>query len=353
MLAAELHNSPGPPRVDAAFTVEGGRCLALTGPSGAGKTTILRLLAGLRRPSSGRIELAGRTLFSSADGINIPPEQRGCGFVFQDQALFPHLSVWRNVAFGLRGSSRAERRRTATELLDRLGIADLADARVSEISGGEKQRTALARALAPRPAMLLLDEPLSALDVRSRASAANAMAQIVRELQIPAVLVTHDFFEASLLGTTIAVLEGGAIAQLGGAAELAATPASAFVADLTGANVLHGNAQRRAGGLTEVTLDGGGRILSSDEASGRVAVGIQPWEITLRRRHGTAESARNALSGEITSLTPSGNRMRVALALPQPLVAEITGDAADQLGLSVGQRVEAGFKAAATRLLPL
>lgn len=352
MLAVELHDAAGTPPVEAVLEVDDGRCLALTGPSGGGKTTILRMIAGLRRPRAGRVTLGGRTLFDRTAGVDLPPELRDCGFVFQDQALFPHLNVWRNVAFGLSGG-RHERRAGALELLERLDVATLADARVQDLSGGERQRVALARALARRPSMLLLDEPLSALDVRSRAAAAAEISRLVEELAIPALLVTHDFFEASLLGSEIAVVEHGSVAQTGAASQLTAAPASAFVARLTGANVLHGTASPGVGGLTEVTLDGGGSLLSSDDDHGAVAVGIQPWEITLRRRGGDDGSARNALSGRITSLTPLGNRLRVALALPQPLVAEITAESAERLRLAVGDEVEAVFKAAATRLLPL
>lgn len=355
MLALELANDRAVPHIDLAFAVEGGHCLALTGPSGAGKTTVLRMIAGLRRPSSGRVTLGGRTLLDTESRIDLPPEQRRCGYVFQDEALFGHLNVWRNVAFGLHSAARGERRSRALELLARFALEDLADARIAAISGGERQRVALARALASEPSALLLDEPLSALDVQSRAHAAGEIARIVEEFAIPAVLVTHDYFEAALLGSTIAVIDNGEIVQRGDAAELAATPASAFVADLTGANLLRGSATARRDGLTSVLLDDGGELLSTDDLTGPVAVSVQPWEVTLRADgdgygEAIANSARNALAGTITSLTPTGNRLRVALALPQPLVVDVTAEAAEQLGLRLGGWAVAQFKASATRL---
>jgi molybdate transport system ATP-binding protein len=355
MLRAELRGTADGPQIDVELAVEAGHCLALAGPSGSGKSTILRMLAGIAPtapPSS--VHLGERTLLDRARGIDLPPEERRCGMVFQDYALFDQMSAWRNVAYGLPSSCRGRRRRkaAATELLARFSIAELADAPAAQLSGGERQRVALARAIASDPEMLLLDEPLAALDVRTRAHAAQEIATLVDDLDLPAVLVTHDFFEAALLGEEIAVLDGGAISQRGSAAELAAAPATAFVADFTGANVLRGHAVAAAHGLTEVTLDGGGSLFSSESAAGEVSVAIQPWEIALR---GPGEGAppgseRNALAATVTSVTPVGGRLRVGLALPDALVADITEAARSELALQPGSKVTAVFKAAATRL---
>ena len=350
VLRAELVHTAGSLELDVRLDVAPGRCLALAGPSGAGKTTILRLLAGTVRPERGRIALGDDVWVDTGAGVWWPPERRRCGYVFQDYALFPHLSAWRNVAYGL----KSERREAALAMLARFGMADKADAKPATLSGGERQRVALARALAPRPRALLLDEPLSALDARTRASASRELSQTLRSLEVPVVLVTHEFGEAALLGDEICVIDEGRIVQRGTASELAASPASAFVADFTGAVVLTGVVQPRSGDLTVVELDGGGVVSTTDTGTGRVALSVYPWEITISRPPATAdESAQNHLSAEITSLTSVGNRVRLGLIAGQPLVAEVTGKAADELGLAVGGRVTASWKATATRLVTL
>ena len=354
MLRAELGHRVGSLPLEVAFTVPAGRCLALAGPSGAGKTTVLRLLAGTMRPDRGRIERDGRVWVDTERSIWTGPEERGCGYVFQDYALFPHLSAWRNVAYGLRRRPRAQRREIAFALLDRFGLADRAHARPATLSGGERQRVALARALAPEPTTLLLDEPLAALDPRARAGASRELGEILRALEIPSVLVTHDFHEAALLGDEVGVIDAEKIIQQGTASELAAAPASAFVADFTGAVVLTGCVVPSAGELTLVDLDGGGRALSTDRGEGRVALSVFPWEITLRPRGaGTEDSAQNAVAARVVSVTAVGNRVRVGLSGGQPLVAEVTGKAATDLGLAVDAEVVASWKATATRLVSL
>ena len=243
MLRAELGHSVGEIELDVAFDVPAGRCLALAGPSGAGKSTILRLLAGIVRPDRGRVTCGDDVWVDTTNGAWLPPERRRCGYVFQDYALFPHLSAWRNVAYGLRSSPGRTRKVKALSLLDRLGLTDRADAMPATLSGGERQRVALARALAPDPAVLLLDEPLSALDARTRASATRQLTATLRSLELPVVLVTHEFGEAALLGDEIGIIDDGAIIQRGSASELASRPSSAFVADFTGAVVLTGTAR--------------------------------------------------------------------------------------------------------------
>jgi molybdate transport system ATP-binding protein len=285
--------------------------------------------------------------------VNLPPEQRSCGYVFQDYALFGHLRTWQNVAYPLRRVPRPERRARAEALLARFGLGDLADARPATLSGGERQRVALARALAREPDVLLLDEPLSALDARTRAAAQRELAGVLRDAGVPAVLVTHDFGEAATLGDEVAVLDDGRVVQRGDPAELAAAPASSFVADFIGAVVLHGVARASPDGLTAVELDGGERVLSTDPGDGPVAVSVFPWDIVIEPSHATARgSARNHLAAEILTMTTIGGRVRLGLAAGQPLAAEVTEAAVNDLGLRPGMRVTATWKAAATRLLP-
>jgi molybdate transport system ATP-binding protein len=233
VLRAELAGTVGDVELEVSLRVSAGRCLALAGPSGAGKTTILRMIAGTATPLRGRIVCGEQVWLDTERRIDTPPEGRRCGYVFQDYALFPHLSSWRNVAYGLGDLPRSERRGRALELLERLGLGDRADASPATLSGGERQRVALARALARRGDVLLLDEPLSALDARTRAAATRALEEILHEAQIPALLVTHDFHEAARLGDELAILEDGKIVQRGSASELVAAPASDFVADFT------------------------------------------------------------------------------------------------------------------------
>ncbi|HEX4806512.1 MAG TPA: ATP-binding cassette domain-containing protein [Conexibacter sp.] len=356
MLSLALEAQVGAVALDVELDVPAGGCLALAGPSGAGKTSVLRAVAGLLRPARGHVVCGGETWLDTAAGVDLAPERRRCGYVFQDYALFGHLSAWRNVAYGLRGGGvrdRSRRRADALALLARFGVERLADARPATLSGGERQRVALARALAARPRALLLDEPLAALDARSAAAAARELAGLLRALEVPALLVTHDFEQAALLGDEVAVLDAGRIVQRGTAAELAAAPASSFVADLTGAVVLRGRASPGADGLTRVALDGGGEVLAPAAASGEVAVSVHPWEIALEPL-GTpaAGSARNRLEVEVVSVTEIGNRVRVGLAAPQPLAAELTGGSVARLGLAPGTRAVATWKAAATRVMP-
>jgi molybdate transport system ATP-binding protein len=352
VLRVEARTRLGELALDVALEVRAGECLALAGPSGAGKTSVLRVASGLLRPEWGQVECRGKTWLDSERGIDLAPERRRCGYVFQEYALFPHLTAWQNVAYSLRGLSRSERRRRALELLERFGLGGLADARPRTLSGGERQRVAVARALARRPDVLLLDEPLSALDARTRAGAARELVAVLREVLAPALLVTHDFAEAAQLGDRVGVIDAGRVVQEGTPTELAGAPRSAFVADFTGAVVLTGHARAGPNGLTHVALDGGGAVASTDRGEGRVAVSVYPWEITVEPDgevpHG---SAQNRLPAEVLSVTIIGNRVRLGLAAPQPLAAEITRASAEALDLRAGARVTATWKAAATRLV--
>jgi molybdopterin-binding protein len=319
----------------------GAETLAVVGPSGSGKSSILRAVAGLERPACGRIALGEEVWFDAAARVRLPPERRSVGLVFQEYALFPHLSALENVAFG--GRARAE------ELLGRLGIAHLAGARPGELSGGERQRVALARALARSPKVLLLDEPMAALDAHTRASVRSELRDLLGELRLPTLVVTHDFEDASALARTVAVLERGRVAQVGTPGDLVARPADPFVASLTGANLLTGRAEADGSGLTAVRLEGGEVVYSSDALTGPVGAVIHPVEITLGRS-AARDSAVNHLRGRVVSIVPLGNRARVRIG---PLTAEITAASLERLALAEGEEVVASFKATATRLIPL
>jgi molybdate transport system ATP-binding protein len=327
-------------RVELALAV-GRETVALVGPSGAGKTTVLRAIAGLVRPEQGRIALGARAWFDSERGVDLPPERRSVGLVFQEYALFPHMNVEDNIAYG--GRARA------AELLDRLGIAELRKARPGDLSGGERQRVALARSLARDPAVLLLDEPLSALDAHTRGRVRVELHDLLARLRLPTLIVTHDFHDAAALADRVSVIVEGRLVQSGKAQELVDAPASAFVADFTGGNLLRGLARRGAEGLTEITLEDGTRIFSTDEAEGPVGAVVYPWEVALARAAPT-DSARNHVTAPIATMAPVANRVRVRVG---PLTAEITAASAERLALRPGEVVVASFKAAGTRLVPL
>ncbi|BBK30888.1 iron(III) transport system ATP-binding protein [Stella humosa] len=225
--------------IDVSLAIGAGEVVCLLGPSGCGKTTILRVAAGLERLQRGRVAIAGRTV--AGDGIDRPPEERGVGLVFQDYALFPHLSVRENVAFGLRAMSAADRRARAVEVLQRVGLAGLAEAYPHTLSGGQQQRVALARALAPQPRVMLLDEPFSGLDTRLRDQVRDETLHVLKDTGTATLLVTHDPEEAMFMADRIAVMQAGRMEQLGAPADLYCAPANAFVAAFFGeVNRLHG-----------------------------------------------------------------------------------------------------------------
>ncbi|HKT43435.1 MAG TPA: ABC transporter ATP-binding protein [Gaiellaceae bacterium] len=308
------------------------RTLALVGPSGAGKTSALRVVAGLVEPARGGVSLDG------APWTGVPPEERRVGFVFQDYALFPHMSVRANVAFA----------GPVGDLLERFHIAHLADARPRDLSGGERQRVALARALARKPSVLLLDEPLAALDAHTKAAVRSELRELLHELALPTILVTHDYEDAAALADEVGVLVEGKMRQVAPPAELVARPNDAFVASFTGANLLRGRARR--GELTEVVLEGGERVFSTDEAEGEVGVVVYPWEVSVARGHAEGESALNVIRGEVRSVVEVGNRVRVRVG---PVTAEVTASSAHRLDLASGGVAYATFKATGTRLVPL
>jgi molybdate transport system ATP-binding protein len=350
-LEFDLECSVGEIELKVALEAGDAETVALAGPSGAGKTTTLRLIAGLARADRGRVACAGEVWLDTARGLSLAPERRNCGYLFQDYALFPHLRAWENVAYGINDVPRRLRRGRACELLARFDVESLADARPRSLSGGERQRVALARVLGRRPGVLLLDEPLSALDPTTRGKAARELLSLLDFGGTPSLVVTHDFEEAALLSDRVAVIDRGRIVQAGPAAELAASPRSAFVADFTGAAVLYGDARQDERGLTIVALEGGGIVTSTDSANGRVAASVFPWEVALEPagsvQHG---SAQNRIEAKVVSITRLGNRARLGLATPQPLAAEVTEQALQGLAIGPGARVVATWKATATRL---
>ncbi|WP_217913292.1 ABC transporter ATP-binding protein [Miltoncostaea marina] len=331
-----------------ALEVAAGETVALVGPSGAGKTSVLRAVAGADRPRRGRIALGERVLFDAERGVDLPPEARGVGYVFQEYALFPHMTVRDNVAFA--GGARAD------ELLARLGIAHLAGRRPGRLSGGERQRVGLARALARRPGVLLLDEPMAALDPHTRGRVRDELRALLREAALPALLVTHDLDDATALADRIGVMVGGAVRRLGPPAEVLDDPADATVAALVGANVLPGVTAGAAGGLALVALDGGGTVRGAPALSGRVAAVVAPWRVALEGAGGDgragagAGDGANRITAPVASVTPRGDRARVRVG---PLVAEVPADAAAALGVAPGRVLTARFVPADTRIVPL
>jgi molybdate transport system ATP-binding protein len=325
-----------------ALAVPAGRTLALVGPSGAGKTTVLRIVAGLLRPRRGRVEIDGSVVLDTARGFDLPPERRKVGYVFQEYALFPHLDAYGNVRFGADGRERAE------ELLDRFRIGHLARAKVVDLSGGERQRVALARALARDPDVLLLDEPLSALDAHTRVEVRAELRELLASLRLPTLLVTHDFEDAAALADEVGVLSEGRILQLGTPTDLVSRPGDPFVATFAGATLLSGQAVATANGLTEVRLDGGLSVWSADPASGPVDVALYPWDVSVGLEP-HEDSQLNHVTAPVASVAPMGNRTRVRVG---PLVAEVTTVSSERLGLAPGAVVTASFKATAARLFP-
>jgi ABC-type sulfate/molybdate transport systems ATPase subunit len=312
--------------------------VALVGPSGAGKTTVLRAIAGLVRPHSGRIASGDEVWFEAARDISLPPDSRRVGLVFQDYALFPHLTVRQNIEYA--------RRHRADDYLERFSIRDLEHARPNDLSGGERQRVALARALARDPEVLLLDEPLSALDAHTKARVRSELNDVLRGLGIPVLLVTHDFEDAAALADRVGVVVDGELRQIGSPGDLVAQPSDPFVASFTGANLLNGYGEPDAG-VTRVRLVDGTVVTTADEAHGDVVLAVYPWDITISTAPPN-DSAMNLISAPIRGIAELGNRIRVSIG---PVSAEITADSLHRLGLQVGQPAYASFKATGTRVV--
>ena len=331
-----------------------GQVLVLFGPSGSGKTTVLRAVAGLDRPDAGAISFDGETWFDAASGIFVPPQRRRAGFLFQDFALFPHLSVEENVAYGLGRLAREERKGRVLEAARLLRVEPLLGRRISMLSGGERQRVALARALAPRPRLLLLDEPLSALDGPTREELRGELRALLHHLGIPSILVTHDRVEALALGDRLAVLVDGVVRQSGPVEEVFGAPADTAVARVVGTeNVLPVRVAGSEGGLVLVEA-GAVRLLAVDPGHlpAEAFACIRAEEVILEAVPGAATSARNHLRGVVTSMANEGPLVRVTLDCGVRLVALVTRPGAEQLGLAPGLTVAALLKAQAVRLVP-
>ncbi len=329
--------------LDAAVTAAPGQVLGVLGPNGAGKSTLLRALAGLVPVAGGHVRLAGQILDDPAAGIRTAPEHRETGFVFQDYLLFPHLSALDNVAYGLRarGLRRAAARRQAAGWLDRVGLADHAGHKPRQLSGGQAQRVALARALVLAPRLLLLDEPLAALDAGTRLTVRTDLRRHLISYGGPAVVVTHDPIEAMVLADNLVVLEHGRIVQAGRPADVARRPRTGYVASLVGLNLYRGEAR---GGRVE--LDGGGVLTDAEPSiTGPVYLALPPSAVALHRERPGRGSPRNTWPGRITGLEPAGDRVRVAVAGPPDVLADITPDAVADLDLAAGTQVWITVKA--------
>jgi molybdate transport system ATP-binding protein len=332
------------------FELASGECLALVGPTGCGKTTTLRLLAGLLQPDAGRIVMDGTPLVDTAQGCCVPPQRRQVGVMFQDYALFPHLTVLSNVMYGAqaRGASRREAEITAREALRRARLASMESVYPRQLSGGQQQRTALARALASGARALLMDEPMSALDPMTRREVRGEVLQLIHELGLQTIIVTHDVADALTLGDQIGVMQEGRIVQLGTRRELLAQPRTPFVAEFLGVNLLQGEAGPGLDGLSVVRC-GAHDFFTVEQEVGAVQVTCHPWDVTISLEQ-PDDSSLNSFLGQITSLAHLGGRTRVTVENSVALVAEVTHVSEERLGLRIGDAVYASFKASALRI---
>ncbi|MCB9838000.1 MAG: ABC transporter ATP-binding protein [Phycisphaeraceae bacterium] len=363
-LRADIRLRRGGFTLDARFDAPRGEPLALIGPNGSGKSTICAALSGIIRIDSGSIELCGRTL---DDGRRrCPPQGRGVGVVFQDRLLFPTMTVLDNIAFGLRaaGRRRDEAQRLAGKWLDRFGLTALARRRPGVLSGGEAQRVAIARALAIEPELLILDEPLAALDRASKPGVRLLIAETLRQFEGVALVITHDPIEAMSLAGRVAVIESGAIVQSGTIESVRRTPRSAFAAAFVGINLFRGELSlagekpavlgaRRVGGLEGEAAGSWSIRVAAPDLPDRSAVfaALHPRSVILSHER-PASSARNAHRCEVVSIDPIEGALRVSLAGPAELSAEITEEARAELGLAVGSSVWASFKATEVAVYP-
>jgi molybdate transport system ATP-binding protein len=330
--------------VDLRLPLDRAPVTVLFGPSGAGKTTLLRMLAGLDRPDEGAIVFRGQPWFDAARGVCLAPQPRRAGYLSQDYALFPHLTVAENIAY-------AAHPLKAAEFLKKFGLLDLAGRHPRAISAGQRQRVALARALAAGPALLLLDEPLSALDAATRARTRRQLRSMLLESGVPSVVVTHDRMEAVALGDWIAVIADGRMRQCGPIREVFQRPADALVAESLGVeNVLPARVISRDGGLLTLAT-GGSQVQSVDGGeSGAVVVCVRAEDIAIARDSALASSVRNRLAGRVVSVTIEGPLARVELDCGFALVAVITAQSAHELGLQPGDQVAAVVKTTAVHV---
>ncbi|MFI6013399.1 ABC transporter ATP-binding protein [Streptomyces sp. NPDC051243] len=342
-LDARLVVDRGRFRLDVSLIAAPGDVVALLGPNGAGKTTALRALAGLVPLTGGHLRLDGAELDRT------PPESRPVGVVFQDYLLFPHLTALDNVAFGPRchGAGKAQARARAAEWLRRMDLAEHADAKPRRLSGGQAQRVALARALATHPRLLLLDEPLAALDARTRLDVRAQLRRHLADFEAVAVLVTHDPLDAMVLADRLVVIEDGHVVQEGTPAHIARHPRTDYIAHLVGLNLYKGQSEGHT-----VRLDGGPEITTTEDLTGPVFVTFPPAAVTLYRDRPTGASARNLWPCEVAGLETHGDQIRVALTGAFTLTADLTTVAAAELGLHTGASVWAAVKATQTHAYP-
>ena len=336
--------------LDIQLEVARGEVVAVLGPNGAGKSTALRTICGLLRLDRGQIRVDGLTLADSS--LHRPPHDRPIGVVFQDYLLFPHLSVLDNVAFGpvAQGRSRQAARVVAATWLERMGIAEVAAAKPRAISGGQAQRVALARALARDPRLLLLDEPLAALDAGTRLLIRAELRRHLSEFTGATVVVTHDPVDAAVLADRLMVIEQGRVVQRGSPLEIARRPRTDYVARLVGLNLLAGEA---SGHL--VSMPGGGAVFLAQSAVGPVHVAFRPAAVSVFRRRPEG-SPRNVWAGRVSTIEPHGDGVRIEIAnVPEPgssILAEITPAAVADLGIGSGSKVWAAVKATEIEIYP-
>ncbi|MFY1702797.1 ABC transporter ATP-binding protein [Micromonospora sp. WMMA1923] len=339
-------------RLDVRLRIAAGQVVALLGPNGAGKTTALRALAGLQPLAGGHVTLDGVDLDRPDRRRFVPPERRPIGVVFQDYLLFPHLSALDNVAFGPRrhGADRRTAREQAAGWLARVGLAEQAHRRPRQLSGGQAQRVALARALAVRPTLLLLDEPLAALDARTRL---DTRAELHRHLHAhtgATLLVTHDPLDALVLADRLVIVEDGQVVQTGDAATVTARPRTDYVARLVGLNLYRGHAHGHT-----VQLGDAGRetfaLSAVDRLDGDAFVVFRPAAVALHP-HRPDGSPRNTWSATVVGIQRHGDNLRVQLDGPIAAVADLTPAAAAHLRLAPGQQVWAAVKATDTYAYP-
>jgi molybdate transport system ATP-binding protein len=334
--------------LDVELEAEPGETVVLLGPNGAGKTTLLRVLAGLLALDAGRVVVDCQVLDDPTSGAWVPTERRPIGYVFQNQALFPHLSALENVAFGLR--ARGARRRSADQQaqvwLERVGGAEHAGARPGALSGGQAQRVALARALVLEPRVLLLDEPLSALDATARVDTRRELRRHLDDHPGVRIVVTHDPVDAMTLGDRVIVLEAGRVVQAGPLAELRERPRSRYVADLVGVNLYRGAADGQ-----RIRLRGEGELVAAGHARGDVFAVVHPRAVALHR-HEPEGTPRNVLPGTVEHLDVEGDRVRVIVAGAVPVTAEVTPAAVTELELTPGAAVWASIKATEVSVYP-
>jgi molybdate transport system ATP-binding protein len=340
----------GPLHLDrVTLSVAPGASVAVVGPNGAGKTTLLRALTGLVALEGGHVRLDGTVLDDPATATWRPPSTRPIGVMFQDLLLFPHLSVLENVAFGprSRGAGRRSARGRAAAWLDRLGVAHLAGVRPGALSGGQAQRVALARALATEPRLLLLDEPLSALDAVTRPTVRRDLARHLDDFEGVTVIVTHDPVEAMTLARHVIVLEAGRVSQQGDATDLRERPRSEYVAEFVGVNLYRGT-----GTPEGLVLTDGARIVGGETAvRGAALAVVHPRAVALHRTR-PAGTPRNVWSGTVRDIDREGDRARVHVDGAVPVTAEVTAASVAELGIAIGAPVWASVKATEVAVFP-